>query len=181
MRSSTTSVLGIAVLCVVAACNEGSGGGFGFDASDEGGGNAGSSGRGGTSGVGGSGGSAASGGTFGGRGGTFGTGGSGALGAGGTGALGAGGIGAFGAGGTGAFGGSGGLSTGGTGGDLSCRLLDSNGFFTDCSACLDPTNCDGIDTGGGVRSACGCSTSGCPCGLTCGCYSPAAGFSICDI
>jgi hypothetical protein len=165
--------LGIAVLCVVAACSQGSGGGFGLDAGSDGAGNAGSAGRGGNGGLGGAGGSSGSGGTFGGRGGTFSTGGSGAFGAGGTGA--------FGAGGTGAFGGSGGSSTGGTGGDLSCRLVDSNGFFPDCTACLDPTNCDGIDTGGGVRSACGCSTSGCPCGLTCGCYSPAAGISICDI
>jgi len=166
-RLWTTFALGIAALCAAAACNEGTGGGLGLDASSDGGpGNAGISARDGA--VGGSGTTGGSGGVFsggtGGRGGTLGSGGTGALATGGSGGT-----------------STGGSATGGTGGDIACRLLDGNGFFPDCTACLDPTDCDGIDTGGGVRSACGCSTSGCPCGLTCGCYSPSAGISICDI
>lgn len=73
---------------------------------------------------------------------------------------------------TGASGGSGGTS------DPVCDDADANGFFSDCSACGD--DCDTIDDGSSTRNACGCS-SGCPCGLSCGCYDIAPNVGVCDI
>jgi hypothetical protein len=67
----------------------------------------------------------------------------------------------------------GGATTGGangsTGGnatmDPACAEADSNGFFSDCTVCIDQANCDDING----RRACGCSGgSGCPCGFKCG-------------
>lgn len=66
--------------------------------------------------------------------------------------------------------------------DPACAAADGDGFFPDCTACVDPTNCDGIDTGGGVRQTCGCSgSSDCPCGLRCDCYTIAPGVRTCGI
>ena len=157
--------LGVAVVASSVACGTGTGGGLdaGADGAD---GSAGSSGRGGVGG--------GTGGLSGGRGGS---GGSGAL-------AGSGGSSSGGRGGTGALAGSGGSSSGGTGGvpDPACLLADTNGFFADCTACFDATNCDGIDTGASQRSACGCTSDGdCPCGLTCGCYELAPGANACGI
>jgi hypothetical protein len=73
-------------------------------------------------------------------------------------------------------------STGGSQQDPACASADGNGFFSDCSACTDPSNCDGVDTGGGVRRTCGCSGSGdCPCGFSCGCFTLAPGVRTCGI
>ena len=73
-------------------------------------------------------------------------------------------------------------STGGSAPNPACAAADGNGFFPDCSACSDPSNCDGIDTGGGVRRSCGCSGSGdCPCGFSCGCFTLAPGVRTCGI
>ena len=85
-------------------------------------------------------------------------------------------------GGVGAAGGSGGIAGsggGGAGGDSTCDAMDGDGFFPDCTAC--GSNCDSIDTGAGTRSACGCETAGCPCGLTCGCYSLGPSINVCDL
>lgn len=76
-----------------------------------------------------------------------------------------------------------GSSSGGSGGaggseDPTCASADSNGFFSDCSACGE--DCDTLDDGSGTRYACGCS-SGCPCGLSCGCYEIAPNVGVCDI
>jgi len=73
-------------------------------------------------------------------------------------------------------------SAGGSPQDPACTAIDGNGFFPDCSACLDPSNCDGIDTGGGVRRSCGCSGTGdCPCGLSCGCVTLAPNVRACGM
>lgn len=73
-------------------------------------------------------------------------------------------------------------STGGAPQNPACTAADGNGFFPDCSACLDPSNCDSIDTGGGARNSCGCSgNSDCPCGLSCGCFEIAPGVNTCGI
>jgi hypothetical protein len=55
---------------------------------------------------------------------------------------------------------------------------DQHGFYSSCSACPNPGDCDTIDISGSRRYACGCS-SPCPCNLHCGSYViPGAGISI---
>jgi hypothetical protein len=55
---------------------------------------------------------------------------------------------------------------------------DQRGFYSSCSACPNPADCDTIDVNGNRRYACGCS-SPCPCNLHCGSYViPGAGISI---
>jgi hypothetical protein len=55
---------------------------------------------------------------------------------------------------------------------------DQRGFYSSCSACPNPGDCDTIDVNGNRRYACGCS-SPCPCNLHCGSYViPGAGISI---
>jgi hypothetical protein len=58
---------------------------------------------------------------------------------------------------------------------------DQRGFYSSCSACPDPSDCDTIDINGTRRYACGCS-AGCPCNLRCGSYViPGTGISISSI
>jgi hypothetical protein len=55
---------------------------------------------------------------------------------------------------------------------------DQRGFYSSCSACPDPGDCDTIDINGSRRYACGCSAP-CPCSLHCGSYViPGTGISI---
>ena len=62
-----------------------------------------------------------------------------------------------------------------------CSTADSRGFFGSCSVCARPDDCDQITVGGRTRSACGCSTVACPCGLRCGCSDIAPGVRVCNI
>ena len=64
--------------------------------------------------------------------------------------------------------------SGSGGADPACAAADSNGFFSDCSACLDPSDCDSVNG----RQACGCSSVACPCGLSCGSFAIAPGINI---
>lgn len=64
--------------------------------------------------------------------------------------------------------------SGSGGADPACAAADSNGFFSDCSACLDPSDCDSVNG----RQACGCSSAACPCGFSCGSFAIAPGISI---
>ncbi len=61
--------------------------------------------------------------------------------------------------------------------DPACAAADADGFFADCTACLDSTDCDTING----RRACGCSSVGCPCGFSCGSYEIAAGVFVSGI
>jgi len=66
--------------------------------------------------------------------------------------------------------------------DPACSIADSDGFFSSCSSCRDPGNCDSLTVGGRTRQACGCSNdSDCPCGFACGCYAIAASIQACGI
>lgn len=70
---------------------------------------------------------------------------------------------------------------GGPPADPLCSTADSRGFFGSCSVCGKPDDCDQITVGGRTRSACGCSTVACPCGLRCGCSDVATGVRICNV
>lgn len=97
--------------------------------------------------------------------------------------------------------GNGGTNTGGAGGSMgtagarpdagaadatpenpACAAADGSGFFSDCTVCIDRSNCDTVDTSGSVRHYCGCSTDGdCPCGLACGCIDLAPQVQTCGV
>jgi hypothetical protein len=66
--------------------------------------------------------------------------------------------------------------------DPACIGADPDGFFTSCTSCVEPGNCETLTVGSRSRQACGCEVDGdCPCGFTCGCYTMAASVRVCGI